>query len=731
MIEILGDEGLQATRGERGEGGGEEDDISRGMSSDEQDRRSHHDFLNNLPDRDWSLCHRLWAWALSEQRVSSLPVWLYGEPPYTITSLQPLHDIGCGLSAGRPVSPPTPSRKKSSQDIGEFESSDPRYSRHNIALVIGYNGSQYTGYQQQRGVEGIRTVEDDLDVILDRKVTVAGRTDKGVSALSQVVSFKSKDPVDTAQLFLQLRLSEPCKDHRLAIYECKRVPRRFHAVFCATWRRYVYLFPLRSGHFCAPFFVDVDGSFVNSCLSKLVGKELPYNGFAHRDNRETGSGLSDLCTLYRAEAKIIDLSEQSIPSITCGKILCIELVGNRFLRRMVRILVATAVRESVRPLETRDEDVLYKIAVTRDRSCASLAVLGDGLALCGVGYDLNASILNQKQAPREIQTDRDNLELKGKRCNGASRRKRRKKDINPAVVSSGSKLDADLDNRNIAPFSVEDITGSYAIVPSLQWSPYAAELIAVDADLLYFPHRCFSFSLSGIELVVNQDCNAVGTTVWDAEVLLSHYIDSFVFPSHVKGSNKSAVLELGAGTAVAAILCAKSCLFDSIVIQDLPEVVPAIIASLDANGLTKNQESRTCSDKYETDEVNVQCISCPWGSDCVSMAASIIPHQPFFDLILLADVLYHTEHFDTLLFTVTSLLAGNGTVLLCFEQRRKDLSQFVGKLCAKFVHKQVYEYRIKPRVTSEVQLPDDSAQTTVFYLCLLSGFVREDIISTS
>lgn len=69
---------------------------------------------------------------------------------------------------------------------------------------------------------------------------------------------------------------------------------------------------------------------------RLEGRNLPYNGFAHRDNRDTGLGLSDMCHLFRTQATLVDVdTERAV------KALAIELVGNRFLRRMVRILVVS------------------------------------------------------------------------------------------------------------------------------------------------------------------------------------------------------------------------------------------------------------------------------------------------------------------------------------------------------------------------------------------------------
>jgi hypothetical protein len=78
-------------------------------------------------------------------------------------------------------------------------------------------------------------------------------------------------------------------------------------------------------------------------VCRLINRTLPYNGFAHRDDRTGGEGLQDYCVMFRARAEVMDLSsvlgfDETIEGQR-SQILCIELVGSRFLRRMVRILV--------------------------------------------------------------------------------------------------------------------------------------------------------------------------------------------------------------------------------------------------------------------------------------------------------------------------------------------------------------------------------------------------------
>lgn len=50
-------------------------------------------------------------------------------------------------------------------------------------------------------------------------------------------------------------------------------------------------------------------AFVERCLKQIEGLALPYNGFAFREDRGTEESASDVCTLYRARAFLVDLGK--------------------------------------------------------------------------------------------------------------------------------------------------------------------------------------------------------------------------------------------------------------------------------------------------------------------------------------------------------------------------------------------------------------------------------------
>ena len=108
-----------------------------------------------------------------------------------------------------------------------------------IRLDIEYDGSGFRGWARQ---PGLRTVQGELEaalsVVLREEValTVAGRTDSGVHALSQVASFETPAEV---QGDLRRRLNALCPDD-LAVTAVSAAPAGFDARRDATSRNYRY-----------------------------------------------------------------------------------------------------------------------------------------------------------------------------------------------------------------------------------------------------------------------------------------------------------------------------------------------------------------------------------------------------------------------------------------------------------------------------------------------------------
>eukprot|EP00752_Nemacystus_decipiens_P017897 g16046.t1 len=95
------------------------------------------------------------------------------------------------------------------------------------------------------------------------------------------------------------------------------------------------------------------------------------------------------------------------------------------------------------------------------------------------------------------------------------------------------------------------------------------ELSGLQRELSMFPERAFDFQHAGT-IVIEQDVADVGSVVWDAEVLLAHYLDQ-AYGSRLRGMR---VLEVGAGTGLAGIVAAR--LGASVALTDQSKMLPTL-----------------------------------------------------------------------------------------------------------------------------------------------------------
>lgn len=111
----------------------------------------------------------------------------------------------------------------------------------NIKLTIEYDGTNYFGWQIQRGKPTVQgEITKALERILKEKVRLVGaaRTDSGVHAFSQVANFKTgNEKLTTDSLSKALNSLLPSD---IVIKEVKKVSDSFHARYSAKSKIYCY-----------------------------------------------------------------------------------------------------------------------------------------------------------------------------------------------------------------------------------------------------------------------------------------------------------------------------------------------------------------------------------------------------------------------------------------------------------------------------------------------------------
>jgi tRNA pseudouridine38-40 synthase len=231
-------------------------------------------------------------------------------------------------------------------------------NRHTYRMTIAYDGTRFAGYQQQPGqrtVEGV-LVNGMASIVPDfKRFTCGGRTDRGVHALAQVVSFYTRTPIDPRAV---QNVVDTIAPDEIVCRDMREVPRWFHARFSAVARRYVYL--LSDGG-------ENDVAALDALVRALEGRRC-FSAFA----RDTPAGASTVRHMLRACARR-----------DAADLVRFEFVANGFLRRQVRVMVATALREAS---QDAPNDSLVQLAAQGDRRGTERPAAPGALYLAGIDY---------------------------------------------------------------------------------------------------------------------------------------------------------------------------------------------------------------------------------------------------------------------------------------------------------------------------------------------------------
>lgn len=195
----------------------------------------------------------------------------------------------------------------------------------NYLVTIAYDGSKFHGFQRLNEEESVQKVlEMALSKINKQSVVVkgAGRTDRGVHALGQRVSFKLDIAIDEDGL--KKALNSLVKPY-IYIKEVKEVDEGIHARFSVSKKKYVYKINL--GEF-NPLYSDyIYQSEYKLDVEKMKEVASLYLGVHDFRSFVAGDREDYTAIIYSIDFKI----EKDILSIS--------FVGKSFYRYMVRNLV--------------------------------------------------------------------------------------------------------------------------------------------------------------------------------------------------------------------------------------------------------------------------------------------------------------------------------------------------------------------------------------------------------
>jgi tRNA pseudouridine38-40 synthase len=240
-----------------------------------------------------------------------------------------------------------------------------------VRLTLAYDGTSFRGWARQPGQ---RTVAGVLEAALQQvlgalpRLSVAGRTDAGVHARGQVVSFDADlDDLDRLQRQLNSMLGP-----EVVVTEARFAPADFDARFSATAREYRYR--IDTGAVADPFSArwvwHREGELSVPRMRAGGASLLGEPDFASFCRRPPGEGS----TTRRVERVAVSRSGERVE---------ISARANAFLHQMVRAIVGTLVAVGAGKL---DPDAVDAILKAGDRARSPNMAPANGLTLERVVY---------------------------------------------------------------------------------------------------------------------------------------------------------------------------------------------------------------------------------------------------------------------------------------------------------------------------------------------------------
>ncbi len=251
--------------------------------------------------------------------------------------------------------------------------------KRRYALRLAYLGSAFRGFQRQ---PLLPTVQEALERALGAlgiapRLHAAARTDAGVHALGQVVSFAARAHLDPEALRAAVNRETPPE---ILCLEARRVPDSFHARASADSRRYLYLVGVPPPSGLGPYAwalpderafpgerpERLDAGAMRAALAAAVG-EHDFRALAR-----PGGQRGTVRTIERAE----------VVEASWARLYAVVIEGSGFLRAMVRNLVGTAVTIG---LGLSPACALGEMLAARERY-RGVRAPGCGLTLVSVAY---------------------------------------------------------------------------------------------------------------------------------------------------------------------------------------------------------------------------------------------------------------------------------------------------------------------------------------------------------
>ena len=269
----------------------------------------------------------------------------------------------------------------------------------NLKVILSYDGADFSGWQVQPDANTVQgTLASAIGRITGEKVLPqgSGRTDAGVHALAQVMTFVTESGIPAENFLKAMNDILPASVRVLQVTEA---PAGFHARH--STRAKTYRYRIYREAVCPPFLARYvwhypypldEGAMTQAAM--LVAGEHDFTSFAAVDpergeaaglRRATGSETRSL-TNVAAHTDIAASNLRIIFSSSWERAeeeLIYTVRGSGFLRHMVRNLVGTFILVGKGTFQVED---VTRILEARNRSAAGATAPASGLYLVNVEY---------------------------------------------------------------------------------------------------------------------------------------------------------------------------------------------------------------------------------------------------------------------------------------------------------------------------------------------------------
>lgn len=255
-----------------------------------------------------------------------------------------------------------------------------------IKLIVDYDGTAFKGFGRQKSE---RTVQGSLEAAISSlthenvRVSGASRTDSGVHAHGQVVTFETPSRIPAERFSRALRAFLPAD---LVVKSCEEVPKGFDPRRRAKRKLYAYtiamgeVVPAAVSRYVWHVRSKLDLKVMRKAAKALVGKH-DFSSFA-ATGKEKRYPVKKLQSIKFASGRLSDFFGVLSGGVKT-KTLRIEFVGDAFLHKMVRNIAGTLVDVGIGRI---DPGSVTKILKARRRSAAGRTAPASGLTLMRIDF---------------------------------------------------------------------------------------------------------------------------------------------------------------------------------------------------------------------------------------------------------------------------------------------------------------------------------------------------------